>query len=175
VTISGATVRPEPTTSSGTSTNNNTTNGNTANNNNTTSSNAQNANGSLTVDTGTATINTPTLDQTKCPKKSNGTTSTTYTEGILKGVPCVGAINSLSEVLTVIKNIVMDFLLPIVGTLFFIMLLIGGILYITSRGNQQQLDRAKKTLTAAIIGLLIVILSYTIIAIFAGVIGGGIS
>jgi len=110
-----------------------------------------------------------TLDASQCPAGS-----TTFTSGILKDIPCDGAVNSLEGVLTFVRNIVQVFLLPLVGTLFIIMLLVGGVLYITSRGNQTQLDRAKKTLTAAIIGLLIVILSYTIIAIFARTLGGEI-
>ncbi len=131
--------------------------------------------GPVTYETGVAEINPASLDESKCPKNADGTTSSTYTKGILKGVPCIGAIDSTSEVLAVVKNVVMIFLLPLVGTLFIIMLLLGGILYITSRGNTQQLERAKKLLTAAIIGLLIVTLSYTIISIFANVIGGGVS
>jgi uncharacterized YccA/Bax inhibitor family protein len=99
----------------------------------------------------------------------------TYPNGILKGLPCNAPISDLNTVLKFVQNIVFQFILPSVGVLFTIMLLFGGILYITSAGNQQRVDSAKKTLTAAIIGLLIVILSYTIIAIFAGVIGGGIS
>lgn len=110
------------------------------------------------------------IDRTRCPAGN-----TTYTSGILKGIPCDGALNSLDEILIIVRNVVQGFLLPLIGVLFIIMLLIGGILYITSRGNQTQLDRAKKTLTAAIIGLLIVTLSYTLIAIFANLIGGGIA
>lgn len=109
------------------------------------------------------------IDASKC------TNGDVYTVGILKGIPCKGAIDSVPQVLTFIKNIVLEFLLPTVGTIFLIMILLGGILYITSRGNQTQLDRAKKTLTAAIIGLLIVTLSYTLIAIYAGILGGGVS
>jgi len=109
------------------------------------------------------------IDKSRCPSGS-----TTYTSGILKDVPCDGALKTLDEALLVVRNVIQIFLLPIVGTLFTIMLLAGGIMYITSRGNQQQLDRAKKTLTAAIIGLLIVILSYTLIVIFAGAIGGAV-
>jgi hypothetical protein len=109
------------------------------------------------------------LDKTACP-----TGSTVYTSGILKGVPCEGAIQTLPQVMLLVRNVIQGFLLPLVGTIFIIMLLVGGILYISSRGNQAQADKAKKTLTAAIIGLLIVVLSYTIIAIFAGAIGGSI-
>lgn len=98
-----------------------------------------------------------------------------YTRGLLTGLPCGQPLDNMSALVTFVKNLTMGYILPLVGTLFIIMVIIGGILYITSRGNSQQLDRAKKTLTAAIIGLLIVTLSYTIIAVFAKVIGGGVS
>lgn len=114
------------------------------------------------------------LDDTRCPAFADGTLSATYTSGILNGVPCSGALGRLEDALIIVKNVLQIFLLPLIGTLFLIMTILGGVLYITSRGNQQQLDRAKKTLTAAIVGLIIVVLSYTLIAIFAGAIGGTI-
>jgi len=134
------------------------------------------ASGPFTATPGAADITTPTLDETKCPddSRTNADGQRVYTKGILTDVPCDGAVDSLTEVLAVVKNAVMIFLMPLVGTLFLIMLLLGGILYITSRGNKQQLERAKKVLTAAIIGLLIVTLSYTIIKIFVSTIGGGV-
>ena len=106
---------------------------------------------------------------------TKGCSTGKYTDGILKGLPCDTPIRDLNTVLVFVRNIVSDFLLPIVGTVFVIMLIVGGILYISSAGNQQRVDSAKKTLTAAIIGLLIVTLAYAIIAIFANMIGGGIS
>lgn len=120
------------------------------------------------------------IDDTKCPDNpliitnADGTTEKAYSKGILKGVSCERATKTLEEVLLIVRNIVTTLLLPIVGILFLIMMMIGGILYITSAGNQQRADRGKKILTAAIIGLLIVTLSYTLIAIFANIIGGGI-
>ncbi|MDP4127594.1 MAG: pilin [Bacillota bacterium] len=99
----------------------------------------------------------------------------TYPSGILKGLPCNAPISDLDTALKFVQNIVFQFILPSVGVLFTIMLLFGGILYITSAGDPQRVGNAKKTLTAAIIGLLIVTLSYTLIAIFANVLGGSVS
>lgn len=130
----------------------------------------------LEVKFGGFTVPVLSLDSSACTDKNSKTVDNVkvFSKGILTDLPCAGAIDSLPEVLTFVKNLVSVFLLPLVGIIFTIVLLLGGILYITSRGNQTQLDRAKKTLTAAIIGLLIVTLSYTIIWIFAGVLGGGI-
>jgi len=98
-----------------------------------------------------------------------------YTSGILNGVSCEGATKTLNDFLLVIKNIAVKFLLPIVGTLFVIMFIIGGMQYITSAGNPTQAESGKKTLTAAIIGIVVIALSYTIIAIFSNLLGGGVS
>jgi hypothetical protein len=128
-----------------------------------------------------ADITPADIDDSKCPNdfqtitRSDGTTEKAYSKGILKGVSCERATKSLEDVLLIVKNIVTTLLLPTVGVLFIIMLLIGGILYISSAGNQKQVDRGKAILTAAVIGLLIVILSYTLIAIFTNIIGGGIA
>jgi len=128
-----------------------------------------------------ADIEAAQLDGTKCPSDSivvtnvDGTTDKLYSKGLLKGVSCYRATRTLEEVLQIVRNIVTTLLLPVVGILFMIMLLIGGILYITSAGNEQRAERGKKVLTAAIIGLLIVTLSYTLIAIFTNIIGGGVA
>jgi len=123
-----------------------------------------------TVTIGGISVPEPGLDSGQCPEGSE-----VFTSGLLKGIPCTGSVDSLEEVLLIVRNLVMSFILPAVGTIFTIMMIVGGILYITSRGNEKQSTRAKQTLTAAIIGLLIVTLSYTIITIFTGIIGGGIS
>ncbi len=121
-----------------------------------------------------ATAKTQTADyaETKCGDGVGD--GTYYTNGILAGVPCDKPITELKEVLQVVKNVMNNVLLPIVGTLFTIMIILGGITYMGSNGNEQTATKAKGILTAAIIGLLITILSYFIVSLFASVIGGGI-
>jgi len=58
-----------------------------------------------------------------------------------------------------------NFLLAVVGLITILFVIYGGFLYITSRGEEEQATAGKKTLTNAIIGLVIVILSYTVIAV----------
>jgi hypothetical protein len=67
-----------------------------------------------------------------------------------------------------VKNIALGF----VGVIIFAMLIYGGVLYITSGGNDEKIQKAKQTLTAAIIGLLIVLLSYVIISFVVNSLGG---
>lgn len=55
-------------------------------------------------------------------------------------------------------------LLPLVGIISMLFIIIGGFQYITSRGDEELATSGRRTLTNAIIGLVIVILSYVIIA-----------
>jgi hypothetical protein len=55
--------------------------------------------------------------------------------------------------------------LGLVGILSVWFIIYGGFQYITSRGNEEQAEGGKKTLTNAIIGLVIVILSYIIVTV----------
>lgn len=62
-----------------------------------------------------------------------------------------------------ILQLVAGGLLYLAGPVAILMIAIGGQRYVTSHGNQNMMEGAKKTLTWAIVGLLIVILSYAIV------------
>lgn len=49
------------------------------------------------------------------------------------------------------------------GILFFIMLLIGGFRYLLAGGDPKKIESAKGTLTAAILGLILIVSSYLIL------------
>ncbi|MBA4336195.1 hypothetical protein C0416_00280 [bacterium] len=49
------------------------------------------------------------------------------------------------------------------GGIAVIVISVGGIMYVTSMGNQQQLEFAKSTLTYGVIGMLVIIFSYFIV------------
>ena len=55
------------------------------------------------------------------------------------------------------------FLLSIIGGIVFLVLVIGGILYIFAGSNPEAQNKAKGTITKAIIGLILVLASYAII------------
>lgn len=57
------------------------------------------------------------------------------------------------------------------GIALFIMLLIGGFRYLTSRGDPKALDSAQKTITSAIAGLILIAVSYIFLR-FVGAITG---
>lgn len=54
--------------------------------------------------------------------------------------------------------------LSFIGIIFFILMIYGGVLWMTARGNDQQVEKAKDLIVAAIIGLIIVFAAYAITA-----------
>ncbi len=62
----------------------------------------------------------------------------------------------------IITNI-MKWLLTLVGILAIIAFVIAGILYLTAAGNEDQIDRAKKTMTAAIIGVIVALIGLIVL------------
>jgi hypothetical protein len=63
---------------------------------------------------------------------------------------------------------IQNWLLGLVGGLAILFIVYGGFLYMTSGGNKERVETAKKTLTYAIGGLLLVILAGVIFEILTG-------
>lgn len=61
-----------------------------------------------------------------------------------------------------IKNIV-NVLLFIIGAISVVMIIVGGLLYVTSAGDSGGVTRAKATLTYAIVGLIVSFLAFAIV------------
>ncbi|MDD3006965.1 MAG: hypothetical protein PHX30_05315, partial [Candidatus Pacebacteria bacterium] len=57
----------------------------------------------------------------------------------------------------------LQWLLSIAGGLGFLIIIIGGIVYITSSGDEQKAALGKKIVTGALLGLIVVLISYSII------------
>lgn len=67
---------------------------------------------------------------------------------------------------------VVGVLASLAGIVFFIMLLVGGFRYLFSGGNAKATEAAKGTLTAAFLGLALIVASYIFIrllAVFTGI------
>lgn len=60
---------------------------------------------------------------------------------------------------------VINWLLGLVAVFALVAVIVGGIMYITSLGNEQRAERAKKTLLYAVVGLLLIGASFLIISI----------
>lgn len=62
--------------------------------------------------------------------------------------------------------------LSLLGVIFIILIIYGGGLWMTAKGNEQQVDKARNLITAAIIGLVIVVAAYAISYFVIKTIGG---
>ena len=87
-------------------------------------------------------------------------------------------INSVSAAITVkvtnpiktsdFSELVENFLLwilSVAGVLALFMLVAGGVFYITSSGNEQKIETARKMITWTILGLMLILASYSIIVV----------
>lgn len=59
---------------------------------------------------------------------------------------------------------VLNFLLSIAGTLAIVMLIVGGLMYLTSAGNEKQVDTGKSIFKSAVIGIAIVMAAMIIVS-----------
>ena len=81
-----------------------------------------------------------------------------YAAGIeVKGGTRVSEVNLIMQLLA-------GSLIYLAGPIAVFMIALGGLRYVMSRGDQTQMEEAKKTLTFAIIGLVVIVLSYAIIS-----------
>lgn len=77
------------------------------------------------------------------------------------GLPCE---TRASDLIIRIINIA----LGIAGLVAVLFLVIGGFRYITSAGNEETAEQAKKIITNAIIGIVVIILAFVIIRVISG-------
>jgi hypothetical protein len=71
-----------------------------------------------------------------------------------------GTPGDLSTILTTVTNI----LLFLMGAVSVIMIIIGGFRYVTSQGDQTQMQSAKNTILYAVIGVVVSIAAYAIVS-----------
>ncbi len=77
--------------------------------------------------------------------------------------------NTISEVMINITNYVLGFITVIA----VLMLIWGGIRYLTAAGDEAMVESAKHTITYAIIGLIIVAVAYAVVVVVVNTIAGG--
>ena len=74
---------------------------------------------------------------------------------------------TLSELILYIINIMLFF----AGMIAVMFIIVGGYWYITSAGNEEQAEKGKTTLVNAIMGIILVILSWVIIRVVTNLVG----
>ena len=67
---------------------------------------------------------------------------------------------------------IINTLLMVAGIIAVLFLIIGGFQYITSGGNDELAGQGKKTIQNAIIGIVIIILSYTLVTVIFRALAG---
>jgi hypothetical protein len=67
--------------------------------------------------------------------------------------------NPLSDLEKIFANII-NALIPTAGIVLFVMLVIGGLIYLSSGGDPESAQKAKSTITYAIIGIALLVLAW---------------
>ncbi len=82
--------------------------------------------------------------------------------------------NGLSQTQTLPELIinVINILLLFAGSIAVLFIIIGGFWYITSAGNEEQAEKGLTSLKNAVIGIVIIILSYAIITVIENTLSG---
>jgi len=62
-------------------------------------------------------------------------------------------------------------LLSLVGVVFLVLMIYGGITWMTAAGNEKQVEKAKNTITTAIVGLAVILSAYAITAFLGSSLG----
>ena len=65
--------------------------------------------------------------------------------------------------LQVVAKNVLNILFMLIGSLSVIVIIVGGIMYVTSGGDQGAVTSAKNTILYAVVGLVVAILAYAIV------------
>ena len=68
---------------------------------------------------------------------------------------------------------VIGLLLEILGSLAILFVIFSGFKYMTSAGNEQAAEKAKKSLTNAVVGFIIILMAYVILAFVQRVVTAG--
>ena len=67
----------------------------------------------------------------------------------------------------------LNFFLGFLGLIAVIMVIYGGILYVTAAGEQEKVDKGKKIIMYAVVGIVIILLSFAIVNTLLGGLGAG--
>ncbi|MFH1170965.1 MAG: pilin [bacterium] len=63
---------------------------------------------------------------------------------------------------------VINWVLGLLGIIAVIMILVGGFQWMTAAGNEEKVEKAKKIISAAIVGLIIILLAWAIVNFVIG-------
>lgn len=81
-------------------------------------------------------------------------------EGLGQAGQAAGYTTNL-ELTTIVANMI-NVILGLTGMAFVIILVYAGILYLTAQGEAKNVDKAKKLISGAVIGIIIIVSAYAI-------------
>ncbi len=81
-------------------------------------------------------------------------------------------LNSVGSDIPTLIGKILGSVLGFTGTIFFILVIIAGLMWMTSGGNEERVKKAKQILIAAIIGLVIILSAYAITNFIGTAFGG---
>lgn len=73
---------------------------------------------------------------------------------------------------TALVTSIVNWLLGITSAIVILFLVIGGIMYVTAAGDEQKTEEAKKVITYCVVGLFIVLISYSVVLTLDSIIFG---
>jgi type IV secretory pathway VirB2 component (pilin) len=108
------------------------------------------------------------------PSQTFAAPSTKLFENIIPTItgPRIGTSDTPKSIEEIALDIILNIILPLIGAVALIFVVYGGVMIMTSAGDPEKLTKAKKTLLWAIIGIIIVVLSYLIVVSLSTVIKG---
>ena len=87
---------------------------------------------------------------------------------IQSGIDAVGGGGSTADDLPKLIKSIINVLLFVVGAVAVIMIIMGGIRYVTSNGDQTHVKAAKDTILYSVIGLVVALLAFAIVNFVVG-------
>lgn len=96
------------------------------------------------------------------PTVSAATSAVNPTDAINTGVEAAGGTATKDDLPKLIQTIV-NVLLFIAGAIAVVMIILGGIRYVTSNGAQDQVKAAKDTILYSVVGLIVALLAFAIV------------
>ena len=81
------------------------------------------------------------------------------------GIRCDGN-NSVTGLILIVIN----WMLALAGLVAVLFLIIGGFWFITSAGNEETAEKGKSTVINAIIGIVVIVLSYVIVTVISNLV-----
>lgn len=72
-----------------------------------------------------------------------------------------------ADLKSTVINIV-NYVLGLLGLIAVIMIIIGGFQWLTAAGNEERVEKAKKVISAAVVGLIVILLAWAIVIFVVG-------